>query len=123
MRQGFRDFLCDGYPMADKKLRSTFLKAEEEKLRFTPLKPEDELFLTRPQLCTRWSGCSEKALIRVEKRFDLTAYRILRGIRYKLSDVLRVEAEGALRMPKRFVGLRPHEKAELRRREREELST
>jgi hypothetical protein len=111
MRQGIRFFLCHGTLMPDTKLR------------FTPLKPEDERFLTRAQLCARWSGCSEKALIRIEKRLNLTPYRILRGVRYALSDILRIEAEGSLKAPKRFVGLRPHEKAELLRREREELQT
>lgn len=111
MRQGIGLFLCHGALMTDIRLD------------FTPLKPEDEKFLTRAQLCARWSGCSEKALIRVEKRLGLKPYRILRGIRYALSDILRIEQEGSIKMPKRFTGLRPHEKAELLRRERETNET
>ncbi len=93
----------------------------DTKLRFTPLQPEEEKFITRAHLCARWDGCSEKALIRAEKRFGLKPYRILRGIRYALSDVLRIEAEGSSKAPKKFTGLRPAQKAELLRREREEL--
>jgi hypothetical protein len=94
----------------------------DTKLRFTPLKPEEEIFFTRPQLSVRWSGCSEKAIVRAEKRLGLQPYRILREVRYRLSDVLRIEAEGASRAPKKFVGVRPDQKAELLRREQEELS-
>jgi hypothetical protein len=94
----------------------------DTKLRFAPLKPEEEIFFTRAQLCQRWSGCSEKALLRAEKRLGLQPYRILRGVRYALSDILRIEAEGLAKMPKKFTGLRPDQKAELFRREREELS-
>ena len=61
-------------------------------LRFGPLKPEEEKFLTRAQVCARWSGCSEKAVLRAEKRLGLKPYRILRGIRYALSDIMRIEA-------------------------------
>jgi hypothetical protein len=81
------------------------------------------MFLTRAQLCQRWGGCSEKALLRAEKRLGLRPYRILRGVRYALSDIMRIEAEGLAKAPKRFTGLRPHEKTELLRREREDLST
>ena len=76
-------------------------------------KPEDEKFLTRAQLCSRWGGCSEKALTRIESRLGLKAHRILRGVLYALSDVLRIEAEGSSKAPKRFSGVRPHEKAVL----------
>jgi hypothetical protein len=87
------------------------------------LKPEEEIFFTRPQLCVRWGGCSEKAITRVEKRLGLQPYRILRGIRYALSDILRIEAEGSTKPPKKFVGIRPHQRAELLRREQEEVGT
>jgi hypothetical protein len=95
--------------------------------RFTPLSPTEitpvtERFLTRPQLCERWGGCSEKALLRAEKRLGLHPYRILRGIRYALSDIIRIERDGTAKMPKKFTGLRPDQKAELLRREREELA-
>jgi hypothetical protein len=108
--------------MPDRKLHSAPLKPEDEKLRFTPLKPEDEKLITRAHLCARWDGCSEKAVVRAEKRLGLQPYRILREIRYRLSDILRIEAEGSLRMPKHFSGVRPREKNELLRRERAELS-
>jgi hypothetical protein len=39
-----------------------------------------------------------------------------------LSDILCIEAEGRAKMPKKFSGLRPHEKAELLRRQREDTS-
>jgi hypothetical protein len=91
-------------------------------LSHTELAAIDERFLTRPQLCERWSGCSEKALVRSEKRLGLQPYRMLRGVRYALSDILRIEAEASAKLPKRFTGLRPHEKAELLRLEREEAS-
>jgi hypothetical protein len=94
----------------------------DTKLRFTPIRPEEEVLFTRAQLCERWSGCSEKALVRAEKRLGLRPYRILRGIRYALSDILRIEHEGVAKAPKNFVGLRPDQKAELLRREREELA-
>jgi hypothetical protein len=77
--------------------------------------------LTRPQLCERWGGCSEKALLRAEKRLGLSPYRILRGIRYALTDILRIERDGRAKMPKRFTGLRPDQKAALLERERQEL--
>jgi hypothetical protein len=97
--------------------------------RFTPLSLTeitaaiDERLLTRPQLCERWSGCSEKSLVRAEKRLGLEPIRILRGVRYRLSDILRIERDGEAKLPKRFTGLRPDQKAELLRREREELQT
>jgi hypothetical protein len=94
----------------------------DRKSPFTPLSPQEEIFFTRAQLCQRWGGCSEKALLRAEKRLGLEPYRILRGIRYALSDIMRVEAEGRAKMPKRFTGLRPDQKAQLLQREREELS-
>ena len=105
--------------MADKKHRFTPLSQTEI---ITKLAPIEERFLTRPQLCERWDGCSEKALLRAEKRLGLQPYRILRGIRYALSDIRRIEHEGSAKMPKRFTGMRPHEKAEFLRREREELA-
>ena len=105
--------------MPDKKRRFTPLSETEIT---TELAPIVERFLTRPQLCERWGGCSEKALVRSEGRLGLQPIRILRGVRYRLSDILRIERDGESKLPKRFTGLRPHEKAELLRCEREELS-
>ena len=79
-----------------------------------------ERLLTRPQLCERWGGCSEKALVRAEPRLGLEPIRILRGVRYALSNILDIERNGRAKLPKRFTGLRPDQKAELLRREREE---
>ena len=36
----------------------------DTKLRFTPLDPRDEQFITRAQLSARWAGCGEKAIIK-----------------------------------------------------------
>ena len=105
--------------MPDKKRRFTPLSETEIT---TELAPIVERFLTRPQLCERWGGCSEKAVLRAEKRLGLSPYRILRGVRYALTDILRVERDGRAEMPKRFTGLRPEEKAALLEREREELA-
>jgi hypothetical protein len=60
--------------------------------------------------------------LRAEKRLALSPYRILRGVRYAISDILRIERDGRAKMPKRFTGLRPEEKAALLEREREELA-
>ena len=79
-----------------------------------------ERLLTRPQLCERWGGCSEKALVRAEPRLGLEPIRILRGVRYALSNILDIERNGRAKLSKRFTGLRPDQKAELLRREREE---
>ena len=89
--------------------------------RYIPLRPgeEDERFFTRGQVALRW-GCSEKGVQRVEKRLGLQPYRLLRGIRYRLTDIVRIEAESLEKLPKRFTGLRPDQKAELLQREREE---
>jgi hypothetical protein len=96
------------------------------KQRFTPLSPaelaprDDELF-DRSDLAKRWK-CSEKAVQRIEKRHGLPGCRIMRAVKYRLSDILRVEAEGLDKLPKRWTGLRPDQKIELLHREREELS-
>jgi hypothetical protein len=50
-------------------------------------------------LAKRWD-CSEKAVLRAEKRLGLHPYRFLRAIKYRLSDVLRVEREALQKMPK-----------------------
>src|SRR5215472_11105278 len=105
--------------MADKKHRFTPLSQTEIT---TELAPIEERFLTRPQLCERWGGCSEKALLRAEKRLGLQPFRILRGVSYRLSDILRTEREGLAKMPKRFTGLRPDQKAALLACGREELA-
>jgi hypothetical protein len=96
----------------------------DTKLRFTPLRPEEisELFFSRQQVATRW-GCSEKAVLRTEERLGLRPCRILRAIKYALSDILRIEREGFAKMPKRFTGMRPDQRAELLRREREQVAT
>jgi hypothetical protein len=109
------------------RFRAKVLVMRDTKHRLVPLShaelaPIEERFLTRPQLCERWGGCSEKALVRSEKRLGLSPYRILRGVRYALSDIMRIERDGRAKMPKKFTGLRPDQKAELLRREREELS-
>jgi hypothetical protein len=116
MWQGIPFCVCQDSLMADKNLRFTPLSPHE-------LKPEEERFLTRVQLCQRWGGCSEKAVLRAENRLGLRPCRILRGIRYPLSDILRIETQGFGKMPKKFTGLRPDQKAELLRREREEVAT
>jgi hypothetical protein len=103
--------------MSARELRFTPLNEED----FARLKEEDECFFSREQLAKRWR-CSEKSVLRAEKRLGLRPYRLLRGIRYKLTDIMRVEAEALKKMPKKFTGLRPDQKAELRRREREEIS-
>jgi hypothetical protein len=67
----------------------------DSKLRFRALKDDDdfrERFLSRAEVGWRW-GCSEKAVLRAEKRLGLEPYRLLRAIKYKLSDVLRAESE------------------------------
>jgi hypothetical protein len=95
----------------------------DTKLRFSPLRPEEvgELFFSRQQLATRW-GCSEKAVLRAEQRLGLKPYRILRAIKYRFSDIQRIEQESLSKPPRKFVGLRPDQKAELLRREKEELA-
>ena len=98
----------------------------DRKLRSRPVSPDElpaaqEEFFSRARLAQRWR-CSEKAIVRAEQRLNLPAYRLLRGVTYRLSDILSVENQGLARAPKTFVGLRPHQKAELLRREREELS-
>ena len=96
----------------------------DTKLRFTPLRPgeEDERFLPRSLLARRWY-CSEKAVLRAEKRLGLHPFRLLREIRYRLTDIVRIESESLEKLPKKFTGLRPDQKAELLRREREEVAT
>jgi hypothetical protein len=94
----------------------------DRKLSFSPLGSKDEQFITRAHLCARWDGCSEKTIVRAEKRLGLAPHRILRGILYAMSDVLRIEAEGSAKAPKKFSGLRPDQKAALLRRERKELA-
>jgi hypothetical protein len=89
--------------------------------RSKPLEGDEDFrdrFLSRGELSWRW-GCSEKAVLRAEKRLGLEPYRLLRAVKYKLSDVLRVESEARIKLPKKFTGLRPDQKAELLRRERE----
>jgi hypothetical protein len=84
----------------------------DTKLAFTPLRPAEEEFFSRAKLAKRWD-CSEKAVLGAEKRLGLRPYRILRAIKYTLSDILLVEREGLAKMPKKFTGLRPDQKAEL----------
>jgi len=119
-RQPFRGFVVRWYVMTDKKPRTTPLSRAEITTEISAAMAER--LLTRPQLCERWGGCSEKALLRSEKRLGLEPIRILRGVRYALSDILRIEREGRVKLPKKFTGLRPDQKAELLRREREELA-
>jgi hypothetical protein len=103
-------------------MRNKQLHLADTALPFTPqLEPRHEKFLSRTELATRW-GCSEKAVLRAEPRLGLEPHRLLRAIKYRLSNILRIEAESRARLPKKFVGLRPDQKAELLRREREELS-
>jgi hypothetical protein len=95
-----------------------------KELRFSPLSeaqllPGEEEFFSRAKLAKRWD-CSEKAVLRAEKRLGLQPYRLLRAIKYKLSDILRAESEATTKAPKKFTGLRPDQKAEPLRREREE---
>jgi hypothetical protein len=91
-------------------------------LRFTPLDPSDERFISRAHLRVRWDGCSEKAITRAEKRLGLVPHRFLRGVLYSMRDVLRIETEGSEKAPRKFSGLSPAQKAALLRREREELT-
>ena len=106
MWEGVHLFLCQGCPMS--------IKDITERPRYTPLRPgeEDERFFTRGQVALRWN-CSEKGVQRAEKRLGLQPYRILRAIRYRLSDIVRIEAESLKKLPKRFTGLRPAQKVEL----------
>jgi hypothetical protein len=54
-----------------------------------------EILITRKQLCARWS-CCEMTLKRREVAGALRAVRFnQRMLRYRLSDVLRIEAEAA----------------------------
>jgi hypothetical protein len=85
------------------------------------LNPLDDVMLERADLATRWR-CSEKSVLRAEQRLGLRPCRFLRGVRYRLSDVLRVEEQGFTRIPKKWVGLRPYQKEQLARAEREEAS-
>jgi hypothetical protein len=87
--------------------------------RYAPLRPAEEEFFTREHVARRWK-CSEKGVQRAEKRLGLQPYRFLRAIRYCLSDIVRIETEALEKLPKRFTGLRPDQKTELLRREREE---
>jgi len=112
----FRAFPCHGSRMPDTKHRFTPLSLTEITAAI------DERLLTRPQLCERWGGCPEKALVRCEAWLGLQPIRILRGVRYRLSNILQIEHNGEAKLPKRFTGLRLHEKAELLQREREEAS-
>jgi hypothetical protein len=112
MRQGVHLWVCHGFPMAAKELRFSPLSETE-------LLPAEEEFFSRAKLAKRWD-CSEKAVLRAEKRLGLRPYRLLRAIKYKLSDILRVESEATNKAPKKFTGLRPDQKAGLLRREREE---
>jgi hypothetical protein len=92
--------------------------------RFTSVKDDEdfrERFLSRAEVGWRW-GCSEKAVLRSEKRLGLEPYRLLRAVKYKLSDVLRIEAEARFKLPKKFSGLRPEQRAELLQQEREEVA-
>src|SRR5260221_12512708 len=83
---------------------------------------EHERFLPRALVARRWK-CSEKNVLRAEKRLGLHPFRLLREIRYRLSDSVRIETESLTKMPKKFTGLRPHQKTELLRREREEVAS
>jgi hypothetical protein len=119
MWQPFRALCVAWFIMTDRKHRFTPLSQAEIAAELASI---EERFLTRPQLCERWGGSSEKALVRSEKRLGLQPYRILRGVRYALTDILRIEREGRAKMPKKFTGLRPDQKAELLQHEREELA-
>jgi len=95
--------------------------------RFTPLSKDelaarDDELLLRFDVAQRWK-CSEKSVERAETRLGLQPIRVLRAVRYRLSDVLRIEREGVARLPKKWTGVRPSEKAQLQRaREEEELA-
>ena len=57
--------------------------------------PGEDEFLSRAQLCTRWGVCRE-TIKRREKEGILRALRFnQRLLRYRLSDVLRIEAGAA----------------------------
>jgi hypothetical protein len=64
----------------------------------TPLSPEEERFLTLATLQERWQkyGYSKEAISRAAPTLGLESYRFLRAVRYRLSDILRVEAAGIL---------------------------
>ena len=100
--------------MAPVKKRFTSLSGER-------LSPREDELLTRFDLAQRWK-CSEKSVLRAEVRVGLQPIRFLRGIRYRLSDVLQIEEAGSTRMPKKWVGLRPDQKEQLLRAEREEVA-
>jgi hypothetical protein len=114
MRQGIGFFPCHVFLMTDKKPRITPVPTED-------LAPRDEELLLRYDVAQRWR-CSEKSVERAETRLGLQPVRVLRAVRYRLSDVLRVEREGFTRPRRKFTGLRPHERAELLRREQEEAN-
>jgi hypothetical protein len=100
--------------MADKKLRFAPLSKDD-------LDPRNDEMLVRSEVAKRWD-CSEKSVTRAETRLGLRPCRFMREVRYKFSDILRIEREGFARMPRKWTGLRPHEKAELLRREQEEVA-
>jgi hypothetical protein len=57
-----------------------------------PRSSEGEELISRAQLCTRWSVCRE-TIKRREKEGVLKALRFnQRLLRYRLSDILRIEA-------------------------------
>jgi hypothetical protein len=99
--------------MADKKLRFTPLSKDD-------LDPRNDEMLVRSEVAKRWD-CSEKSVIRAETRLGLRPCRFMREVRYRFSDVLRIEREGFARMPRKWTALRPDQKDALLRREREEL--
>ena len=55
-----------------------------------------EQFLTRQDLSVRWR-LSQETIKRREARQVLRAFKFGRAVRYKLSDILKIEAETALR--------------------------
>jgi hypothetical protein len=113
MRQGVGVLVCQSFSMTDTKLRFSPLPKEE-------LAPRDDELLLRFDVAQRWK-CSEKSVERAESRLGLRPIRVLRGIRYRLSNVLQIEEAGFTRMPRKWTGLRPSQKAELEQ-EREEFA-
>ena len=96
--------------MADKKLRFTPLSKDD-------LDPRNDEMLVRSEVAKRWD-CSEKSVIRAETRLGLRPCRFMREVRYKFSDILRIEREGfvlrghrgSIKAPELTGGHRPADK-------------
>jgi hypothetical protein len=111
LHQRFREFRITGEWFHYTKEIEDFVRGAHRTS--SALKTEEERFLTRKLLSERWKqyGYSENSIRRGEKTLGLQPYRFLRDVRYRLTDILRIERDGQAKMSKRFTGLRPDQKA------------